>query len=1190
MTIIKGFFTLEQLNTCGINGPSSGECEECRLYQHCKHPRMSYIGKGKKKILIVGSHPSEGVDTSGIPASGEVGELLKKELQKKGIDADEDCWYIDAVSCYPGKDTKGKAKEVTRKEIKCCKPRLMKVIADLKPIHIWLLGDIAITSYWMERESNTSAIRFRKICIPDPERQVWVTATFSPLDILKKEKDNHLKSTFEKDISFLIKCSQFTDPPEIVNVNKCITILKDFDSIKKELLKVIKLQPEKFAFDYETTGKKPYRKEHRITTISFCYDYDKAYSFPYQYRNNMYFTNDQINEICDLWIQILLNPKIKKIMHNCFSGNTQYLTNEGIKTFEETVNTKQQIWTKQGWKEGEIKLFGKAKLTKLVIGPSHRSMSNIKHEILVTENHRWFIDRYKTTQYTTKPNFSFFERKENIITKDLKRKDRIVAELPKFIINEKSDAFRHGLIFADGSYCGESKWNYFHNIRLCGWKEKYKDSFPHYTYPKNANGDPVVQCYKHTTPMKELPISCNADYIANFIEGWQLLDGTDSTAGESRVITTFNKKAAEWLKNNASLGGWYCTGFSEHISSRFSSYPKKSPYWMIIITKDSSLGWTIKEIVPNYSEEKIYCAIVPEIEQFTLNYGIYTSNSKFEDMWTREIFGIDIESKWWCTMNCAHILDNRKEFTGLKFQAMVRWGIPDYDAKIEKFLKSENKNTPFNRIMDAPINDLLLYNGIDSLLTFRLQEEQEEELKKYPKMQQAREFVQEGLVTLCDIQENGINMDKEYYIIQDVTLTERIAEMKNNLYKFPEAIKYEQFKHRPINFGSDYDLRELFFTVLGLSPSKFTPGEKESTDASVLADLDTPIAKEITKIAQLEKIQGTYLGQFLREIDDDERMRPFFDFHIPVTYRGESHDPNFQNIPVRDEEAKQIIRSGIMPSSGNQLIDWDYGAMEVRIIACYTQCPTLMAYIFDPNTDMHRDNAIEIFKFSDDLWDKIPKKPFAKDLRFEAKNGFTFPEFYNSYYKSCARNLFSKCMKMICYEGITVFEHLQAVGVIKTKANAYEEFETHLKKVEERFWFKYKAVKQWQEKSLADYVRLGYIEQMFGFRCQGYLSKNQVVNYPVQGTAFHCLMWSINEINKRMKEEKYISRMNGQVHDCCLTDLFPLEKQKLMKMSNQIATLDIREHFKWLVVPLLIEWEETEIDKPWGSKEETRED
>jgi DNA polymerase I-like protein with 3'-5' exonuclease and polymerase domains len=262
--------------------------------------------------------------------------------------------------------------------------------------------------------------------------------------------------------------------------------------------------------------------------------------------------------------------------------------------------------------------------------------------------------------------------------------------------------------------------------------------------------------------------------------------------------------------------------------------------------------------------------------------------------------------------------------------------------------------------------------------------------------------------------------------------------------------------------------------------------------------------------------------------------------------------------------------------------------MEVRIIACYTQDPVLMAYIFDDTTDMHRDMAIDIFRFGKQ-WDNIPGK-LGKKIRFEAKNGATFPWFYNSYYRSIARNLFAKCMDMECYEGINVLEHLKSIGIIKSNSKPYDDFEAHIKKVEEKFWNKFKEVKKWQEATMKGYLRNGYIEQKFGFRCGGHLSHNQVVNYPVQGTAFHCLLWAINRINKNMKDMKLQSLLNGQIHDCALFDTNPSEQHKLMEMCQRVATIEIREELNWLNVPLAIEWEEGDVNKSWADKVEWREE
>lgn len=573
MAKVTGFFSTEKLYSVGLNGPSCGDCERCGLHKNCKTPRMNVAGEGARKILIVGQYPSSTEDRTGIPMSGESGDLLKSKLTKMGIDFDKDVWRTHAVACFPGKDNNDKVKKVTRDHIKCCKIHLLKVIADLKPLHVWLMGSDAIASYFMDREDDCSAIKWRGICVPDPDRKVWVVPMYTTTDITKKEKDENFQATFDRDLAFAVRCSKYSMVPEHVTLGKCVTIIKEYDDVIQLLETVIERCPERLAFDFETTGLKPYRSGHRIASMSFCYDYDHAYSFPYEYRKH--FTRPQLERIADLWIEIMLNPRIKKIAHN----------------------------------------------------------------------------------------------------------------------------------------------------------------------------------------------------------------------------------------------------------------------------------------------------------------------EKFEDSWTREIFGIDIANPWWCTMNCAHILDTRTGITGLKFQALIRWGIPDYDSHMDKYKKA-TKDSPYNHIMEAPLNDLLLYGGIDSLLTFRLQEEQEDELKPFPGMQKAREFWMEGLHTLCDIQENGITMNKEYYIKQDECLEVRIAEMEKALYKFPEAIRFQQVKNRPLNFGSSTDLAELFFKILELPRGKQTDGGNDCTDAGVLAELNTPIAKELTKIAKLKKIKGTYLGQFLREIDDDGKMRPFFDLHVPRTIRG----------------------------------------------------------------------------------------------------------------------------------------------------------------------------------------------------------------------------------------------------------------------------------------------------------------
>ncbi len=95
------------------------------------------------------------------------------------------------------------------------------------------------------------------------------------------------------------------------------------------------------------------------------------------------------------------------------------------------------------------------------------------------------------------------------------------------------------------------------------------------------------------------------------------------------------------------------------------------------------------------------------------------SNLKFEDRWTRAIMGHPVKNWLWDTMIAAHVLDNRPSITGLKFQSFVWLGAESYDDHIKPFLKSV-KGSKFNRIHEIDWKDLLLYNGLDSLLEYKV--------------------------------------------------------------------------------------------------------------------------------------------------------------------------------------------------------------------------------------------------------------------------------------------------------------------------------------------------------------------------------------------------------------------------------------------------------------------------------------
>lgn len=144
------------------------------------------------------------------------------------------------------------------------------------------------------------------------------------------------------------------------------------------------------------------------------------------------------------------------------------------------------------------------------------------------------------------------------------------------------------------------------------------------------------------------------------------------------------------------------------------------------------------------SDEHAFAFVLPESrrEQFPFirllknpNVQKVVHNSKFEQIWTELILGFPIVGLEWCSMNTAHILDNREGATGLKFQTYINFGVPDYDSSVSPYLKATDRKrgaNSSNRIMEAMSDpkkrrELLIYNGMDTIFGRRLALKQMEE-------------------------------------------------------------------------------------------------------------------------------------------------------------------------------------------------------------------------------------------------------------------------------------------------------------------------------------------------------------------------------------------------------------------------------------------------------------------------------
>jgi DNA polymerase-1 len=451
-------------------------------------------------------------------------------------------------------------------------------------------------------------------------------------------------------------------------------------------------------------------------------------------------------------------------------------------------------------------------------------------------------------------------------------------------------------------------------------------------------------------------------------------------------------------------------------------------------------------------------------------------------------------------------------------------------------------------------------------------------------MAEAYKLMHNGVLAFSRMEHQGLRVDIEYIHRKKEELTKEIKKLEISFKETPFYIKWRKSTQKPINIYSHIQLGTFLYDRLKLESPKKTKSGKGSTDEDTIKQLHIPDLDILLRIAKLKKIRDTYLDSFLRE-QVNGYLHPFFNLHLVTTYRSSSDSPNFQNIPKRDEEAMNICRGALFPRPGNQLLELDYSGIEFRIAGCYYKDETMLKYINDPSSDIHGFMASKLFKIKN--FDE--KEPTHSYLRSAAKNGFVFPQLYGSWYKSCANNLINwgniRENEFVSGKGVKIGNKYLTDYLASKGIESYTDFESHIRTVENYFWKNiFKTGKQWQDNFWKEYQKNGVIYSYTGFAYSGVMSLNNVLNYPIQGDAFHVLLWSLIEADKALLRCKFKTRILTETHDSILLDVYPPELKQIINILRCIMCNDVKQHWKWIIVPLDIKAELCPIDKSWADK------
>jgi DNA polymerase I-like protein with 3'-5' exonuclease and polymerase domains len=451
-------------------------------------------------------------------------------------------------------------------------------------------------------------------------------------------------------------------------------------------------------------------------------------------------------------------------------------------------------------------------------------------------------------------------------------------------------------------------------------------------------------------------------------------------------------------------------------------------------------------------------------------------------------------------------------------------------------------------------------------------------------MPEAYQLLHDGAKVLSQIEANGIRVDTKYLTGRRRQLDQQIKELSDGLQQDPLYKIWRREFGASTKLGNRTQLGHVLFTILKFPCTQYTKTGRPATDEAAFDNVDHPFVKQYTRLQKLLKAKATYLDGIAREVVDGY-LHTFFNLHTVQTYRGSSDHPNFQNFPIRNPEIGEMIRRSFIARPGHVLVEVDFSGIEVRVAACYNRDPNLIRYIKDPSKDMHRDMAAQCYKLKTD---QVTKK-----ARYCGKNMFVFPQFYGDYYVNCARSLWEAMerMDLTREDGVSLKKHLAEQGITqmglcdpKSKDKPRPgTFEKHIQQVQDHFWGeRFKVYADWKEEWYRQYRKTGEIQMLTGFRIEGLYRKNEIINSPIQGAAFHCLLWSLIQLQKELKGRRSV--LVGQIHDSIVADVHVSELDWFLKTAKVVMTERLLDHWDWIIVPMEVEAEVCPEGGSWHDK------
>ena len=480
-------------------------------------------------------------------------------------------------------------------------------------------------------------------------------------------------------------------------------------------------------------------------------------------------------------------------------------------------------------------------------------------------------------------------------------------------------------------------------------------------------------------------------------------------------------------------------------------------------------------------------------------------NIKYDYMVLRN-YGVDLQGRMFDTMLAHYVIQPELQHN---MDYMAETLLNYQTVHIEELIGPKGKNQ--KNMRDLSPQEVYEYAAEDADITLRLKNVLEPRLKEVGAERLFWDIEMPLVKVLADMELNGVRLDTQQLKLTQQTFTERMNAYERHAYE--EA-------GETFNIASPKQVGDILFGKMQLlEKPKRTKTGQYVTSEEVLQQLrgKAHIVDDILNYRGMKKLLGTYVEALPKLINKRTgHIHTSFNQAITATGRLSSSDPNLQNIPVRDDDGKEI-RKCFIPDEGCRWFSADYSQIELRIMA-HLSADENMTEAFREGFDIHRATAAKIWKESmDQVSDSQRKK--AKQANFG-----------------------------IIY-GITAFGLSQRMDIPAGEA----------RKLIDDYFETFPKVHQYMEDAKRMAREKGYAETLYGRRrylpdinshngtVRGFAERN-AINAPIQGTEADIIKLAMIRIWKRFKDEGIRSKMTLQVHDELNFSVYPNEAEKVERI------------------------------------------